>query len=213
MGKQFEDADQKAIAAQPEVFPPVRAPSAHSDVDVPLEQAAIIGLFVTVPVVALLYVVGVQLAFDKWLVLGLVLFCVVTLPAFFWRVGVVTEGLHRIEEWTGIDFEGDGSIGAHPASLGRGPAERVDPVQRAQDGMLRFVEVFYASGGNHHGLRSAGFTDAEINIYRQALIDKGAVTWAGKTHNAGVKLLMTKEQALVAVENIIWLPNGKPWRD
>lgn len=218
----FNDTAQLQIAPAQEARY-TRPITRQSDVTVPIQQALWIGTFLSVLILGALYGLGVLLAFAMppalWAVAGLMCFSGVTLWAFLWRLGIVTETLqHWTEAATGVDLDGDGSVGAHGAGVGEGPGT-MDPVQRMSRLTLPFIRACYEGGRNGRAgaqpkLREAGFTDDEIEALRDALVRQGIAAWVNAgNHKSGLRLLVDFEKAQELGTRIVWLPNGKSWND
>lgn len=219
MGK-LDDAVPQ-VQAQ-ESMHPVRPITHQSDVTVPLFQATAIGVLVTVPLCVALYgltaALSVTLPPELWAALALVALCGVTLWAFLWRLGIVTETLqHRVETALNVDLDSDGSVGAHAAVIGRTVAERDDPIQREKVLLRRFVDACYSrsdgSGASTRALRNAGFSDAEIDRCRDVLLRAGVAAWSGRNHKNGIRLVVGRDQAVEITGRLAWLPNGKAWQE
>jgi hypothetical protein len=183
---------------------PARAPTIESDVSVPLRQALIYGVFVSVPVGGLWFILGGE---KPTIVFGMLLFLV---SAVAWHLNLkeLRELLWRIEEWFDKDSAGDKQIGPPP--------------QKPETVVAEVVEQ-----GEDEGGRFERYRYGDIAISRDKLrlvarvIDNGTHSFS----RDGLKELLTQAEyrkfaaSLESMGLLVTLPNnhreltvaGKAW--
>lgn len=211
--KEFDEVTTRAAPrSQQENYEPYRAPTAHSDVLVPLEQAAVLGIGIGLLFILLAYWRNWQADSRGWLLLFAIPCLVVTLIMFFWRMGWISENtLYKAETLTGTDINQDGEVGEppHPVTVNQKPGET--EIDREKKLLERFLDACYQHGTDTRTLRNHGFTDGQIVRLRALLIQPniGIARWNDTSRKGGWKLIVPRDQANEIVRRLLWLPAQK----
>jgi hypothetical protein len=97
---------QQREREQTEREEPYRAPNVQSDVAVPLLTGVIVGGLVASIVVVVGVLMGWPLPFERYVLLWLLLFLVLTLARFWWHSRWLQGTIMRWERWSGKDLPG-----------------------------------------------------------------------------------------------------------
>lgn len=198
-------ADASQTPALEEVNSPVRAPTVHSDVLVPMFQALVSGLFVALGVGA-----AIKIIFNvRWDIVGLLatlLFSFVGVAVWFWRMGWAASTIDKLEQRSGVDLNGDGFVPPHAYSVNRTQQPKRDPISYEKARLNEFVNYCYQHGTSIRTLRTR-FADAEISRFQAILLrsDIGVAQWLNpRSHTQGWRLVVTHEEALDIVGRLGW---------
>lgn len=192
-----------------ENWEPYRQPSRGSDVAVPLLQAVISASLLTA-------VVGCTIWLGNdggWAALLLLVFTGLLSAFWFWSLGWVKSTLHKVETLMHQDLNGDGVVGAepdlHPVVVNSERPRASDAAAAERQRRLReFVVAGFHAGTGVRALKTAGFTDAEIEMFGAYLRDLGVAAWVSETyHKAGWRYLRSQEQIEQVIERTVWVPN------
>jgi hypothetical protein len=183
---------------------PNRSPTFEGDVLVPALQATITGLLLGTAAAALAYV-SLQIVFlDAWVVTTPVALAL----AWLWRLSIATGTLWRLEQYAGVDLDGDGIQGRPESShlAVQNPAEARDQVarqtrERARSThlaeLVRFVNRCYQIGTSEAAHNIAPSDRGKYIAARDLLLNLGLARWKveGKPR-AGWELTTDHDQTL-----------------
>jgi len=181
-----------------------RWPSPRSDVQVPLLQALVTALVISVAVTGVVW--GV-FGLDFWKTLG-VAFCAALVVSWFWRLGIVTETLWEVEERLGVDVTGDGKVGrpTQPSvrvEIASGNREQYVDIEGLSDlTQIRQLAILGLTNRfNERAVaRAFGWPREQWQEIRDQLIERGLVEWNGEEGSTrGVSLTPDGEAVMRAV--------------
>jgi len=170
---------------------PHRSLNVESDVVVPLLQSLITGGALAMIVVFVAWGIfglaaGPSFAFG--LALGVV-------AGWFWRMSVITETLWSIEEFAGVDLDGDDVIGRPRETirleLPTPSGQRIfDLDGLGSDDLDRFARLALSGRLNERTIDALfGIGQADWNEMRDSLVDRDVLRWKGRPGTtAGVAL-------------------------
>lgn len=212
----FETAGELAKRPQPptieDVTSPVRPPSVHSDVLVPLGQAIVSGLFIGIAGAT-----AARLLFNlDWSIvepLGILLFASVAAGTWFWRMGWASSTIERLEQRTGVDLDGDGQVGLapHAYTVNRTQQPKRDAIEQEKARLAEFVAMIYQHGTDIRTLRTR-FADGEIARFRALLTRPGVnvAAWINpRNRNQGWRPIVSYEQAVEIIGQLQWSTTGR----
>lgn len=187
---------------------PVRHPTRESDVFVPLLQAV-------VSAVVIAFVAGALAALPHlpqvvgWPVAA---FALVLAGGWFWRMAIVTGLLREVEEWTGLDLDDNGVVGAPPqvdeGVILNAPEAR-QAVQRAiyeRDALVRKegLKEFVRAAGLHGtseidmGIAPARRKDYYVPM-RDTLLKLGVAAWRNPDQHSLGWILTLDPAAIMSI--------------
>lgn len=196
-------SSQLAPGQSQELTEPRRAPSLHSDVGVPLAQAV-----VTACVVALVPFAGGGIAIvllngsaEHWKLTALIttlVFAGALAKAWFWRMAWVEGTIDKLESLTGLDLPGNDrdTVGGYVVNGRESGRAKSDAVVLKRARFHEFISYAHAHATDTPTLRQGGYSQSEINEFRNLLIQAGAATWKTDHHNQGWAFLHSVEESL-----------------
>lgn len=188
-----------------EINAPVRAPTVHSDVLVPMFQALVSGVFLALGAGA-----AIKIMFDlSWELVGLVaalLFSAVSVAIWFTRMNWAASTINKLEQRSQLDLNGDGYVPPHPYTVNNAGQPKRDPIAFEKARLNEFVNFAFQHGTSIRTLRTR-FADAEISRFQAILLrpDVGIARWLNpSSHNQGWRLIVTHQEALDIIGRLGW---------
>lgn len=190
---------------------PVRAPSVHSDVLVPVYRALAYGLGTGVLVCLVALALSIEMDTKAWLLTFSIPMMVVLLVVLFTQFGWVSDTLWRIEEHTGKDLNGDGQLGQPPVftsvnQYGKVTKHELTP-EREKTRFIEFVHACYEGNTSVTTLARRGYSEGEIDRYRAILMrpDVAAARWkSDKSHQLGWVMTKPENYVIEVAERGLW---------
>ena len=189
---------------------PIRAPSIHADVWVPLLQAVTTGTIVGALFIMAAIWGELSLPPRSWALLWAIPCAGVVAVMWFVRLAWADSTIMKVENLFHTDLNRDGAVGQppHAMSVNHQPPAQAATIQRERERLEAFIHACYRVGTATRGLRSQGFTDAEISRFRALLLrpDVGLARWRTRSQKDGWLLTEPLPQTLVAINRLVWLP-------
>ena len=189
---------------------PIRAPSIHADVWVPLLQAVTTGTIVGALFIMAAIWGELSLPPRSWALLWAIPCAGVVAVMWFVRLAWADSTIMKVENLFHTDLNRDGAIGQppHAMSVNHQPPPQAATIQRERERLEAFIHACYRVGTATRGLRSQGFTDAEISRFRALLLrpDMGLARWRTRSQKDGWLLTEPLAQTLAAINRLVWLP-------
>lgn len=198
-----KDFDAQAPSLTQREYAPQRWPSVKSDVSVPLLQATITGLMLSVSLTGLLW--GV-LGLDFTKTFG-VTFSLSVVVAWFWRLEVITETLWNVEEATGLDLDRDGTVGKPQPSvrleIAQGNRTEFVDIEGLEDTrhLRQFAILGLTNRLNERATKRAfGWPREHWQGVRDRMVDRGLAEWNGQVGSKqGVSLTTQGKETMQQV--------------
>ena len=193
---------------------PRRAPSVHSDVTVPLSQALVTAVAITLIPLSVCGMAIILFAERQagiwWRLLGLLsllVFSATLAKAWFWRMAWVESTIDKLESITGLDLPGNDAEPPHWVTVrtnSNGARRQADPVAAERQLLTDFVNYAFDNGTSVDALERR-FDRREIARFRALLMrpDVGLATWNNaKAVNLGWRFVASKEDTLKTIDRI-----------
>jgi hypothetical protein len=193
------------VQGQTESYEPQRPPSAHSDVLVPILQAAVPGALVGLLALLTAFYLQAELTDRQWLSLFGFPFLFVTGWKWFERLGWISENtMNKVETLTRLDLNHDGTVGKPPTHWAEKHTwtddERKEAVVGAEHRLAQFVRACYEHGTTFRELRAAGFDDRDIVKYRRICLGNRDIAYY--ENGKGGKWILTQTDPGEAIKRL-----------
>ena len=201
--------EQQAPILTQEHTEPTRAPSVAADVWVPLCQSAATGAITGLLFVMIALWAAARLTPREWALLWAIPCAMVMSIMWLIRLQWADSTIMKVESFLQTDLNRDGAVGPpHAMSVNHQPPPQAATIQRERERLEAFIHACYRVGTATRGLRSQGFTDAEISRFRALLLrpDVGLARWRTRSQKDGWLLTEPLPQTLVAINRLVWLP-------
>ena len=201
--------EQQAPILTQEHTEPTRAPSVAADVWVPLCQSAATGAITGLLFVMIALWAAARLTPREWALLWAIPCAVVMSIMWLIRLQWADSTIMKVESFLQTDLNRDGAVGPpHAMSVNHQPPPQAATIQRERERLEAFIHACYRVGTATRGLRSQGFTDAEIARFRALLMrpDVGLARWRTRSQKDGWLLTEPLAQTLAAINRLVWLP-------
>jgi len=145
----------------------------------------------------------------EWALLWAIPCAVVMSIMWLIRLQWADSTIMKVESFLQTDLNRDGAVGPpHAMSVNHQPPPQAATIQRERERLEAFIHACYRVGTATRGLRSQGFTDAEISRFRALLLrpDMGLARWRTRSQKDGWLLTEPLAQTLAAINRLVWLP-------
>jgi len=145
----------------------------------------------------------------EWALLWAIPCAVVMSIMWLIRLQWADSTIMKVESFLQTDLNRDGAVGPpHAMSVNHQPPAQAATIQRERERLEAFIHACYRVGTATRGLRSQGFTDAEISRFRALLLrpDVGLARWRTRSQKDGWLLTEPLPQTLAAINRLVWLP-------